>query len=54
MKSALESLAKFYLAMKGFEMLVAGIVALFWIILFVVVTLNEKTKKVVDNKNKIW
>ena len=45
----LESLVICYLAIKGFEMIVARVVLLFRIILFVVVTLNEKRKKIVDN-----
>lgn len=41
----LESLAKFYLAMKGFGMIVAGIVVLFWVVLFVIVMFTDKKRK---------
>lgn len=41
----LESLAKFYLAMKGFGMVMAGIVILFWVVLFAIVMFASKKEK---------
>lgn len=40
----LESLAKFYLAVKGFGMVVAGIVVLFWIVVLAIVMYTNKKK----------
>ena len=40
----LESLAKFYLAVKGVGMIMAGIVVLFWVILFAVVVFKDRKK----------